>query len=226
MLLIFYSFSGQTIGLLNRLTVGLKENNVKVVQERLRPITPPKFPIGNVPATVWMMLYTFFRRRMPIRELSAVATENFDLILLAGPTWSYNPSGPVLSLFDRDGRRLFNNKQVIPLISCRGYWRMHWYGLRHLLKRCGAIVPNRIVFSHPNKEPWRTIGVFLKLAGKNPERALWIGNHYLRYGHSRNQRDEAYRFGLQIGEALQGGTPLENINFITPLSLPDSASDY
>jgi hypothetical protein len=225
-LLIFYSFSGQTMGLLHRLTDGLKENNIEVVQERLRPVEQPRFPIGNIPSTIWMMLYTFFRRRLPIRELSQETEGLFDLILLAGPTWSYNPSGPVLSLLDRDGRRLFENNQVIPLISCRGYWRMHWYGLRRLLNRCGAVVPNRIIFSHPNKEPWRTIGVFLKLAGKNPERSKWIGKYYTRYGHSRAQRDEAYRFGLQIGEALQRKSCLGDINFSTPLSLPNSNQEY
>ena len=33
---------------------------------------------------------------------------------------------------------LLQNKNVIPLISCRGYWRMHLWGLKGFLRKCGA----------------------------------------------------------------------------------------
>ena len=189
--------------------------------EKLRPVEHLKFPVGSYGRTIVMMLTTFLRRRVPIKILSpSVTTGKFDLIILAGPTWSYNPSGPVLSLLDRDSPILFKGRTVIPLISCRGYWRLHWYGLRQLLQKCGAHVPNLIVFSHPNKEPWRTIGVFLKIAGKNPERSKRFGKFYSRYGHSRKQRDEAWRFGLQIGEALRRGRDLSELEFHTPLARP------
>ena len=97
---------------------------------------------------------------------------------------------------------------------------MHWYGLRRLLKKYGATVPNVIAFSHPVKEPWRTMGVFLKIAGKNPEQWKMFGRRYPRYGHSKKQCDEAWRFGMQIGEALRRGRPLAALNFRTPIALP------
>ncbi len=77
-----------------------------------------------------------------------------------------------------------------------------------------------IAFSHPNPEPWRTIGVFLKIAGKNPERSGFISKHYNRFGHSNEQMEEAYRFGVQIGKSLQDKTTLAAINFQTALALP------
>ncbi|OGQ95939.1 MAG: hypothetical protein A2521_02720 [Deltaproteobacteria bacterium RIFOXYD12_FULL_57_12] len=219
-LLLYYSFSGQTMGLLNRLAVGLKEQGVEVVMEKLRPVEPLRFPIGTVMATFKMMIITLFRRRVAIEELSDVCRQEFELIILAGPTWSYNPSGPILTMLDRDGPVLLRDRVVLPLISCRGYWRMHWYGLRSILRRCGAAVPNYMVFSHPSPEPWRTIGVFLKLAGKNPERAMLIGRYYRRFGHTRQQMDEAWSFGRMIGEALQNGTPLAGFNFLNKISVP------
>jgi hypothetical protein len=97
---------------------------------------------------------------------------------------------------------------------------MHWYGLRHLLSKCHANVPNKIVFSHPTKEPWRTLGVFLKIAGKNPERSQLMGKVYPKYGHTKDQHEEAFRFGRMIGSALNEDTPLDQLNFHTPLATP------
>ena len=219
-LILFYSFSGQTTGLINRLTVGLEESGVKVATERLSPVETLRFPIGTYAATFKMMLTTFVRKRIKINEIHSTCFDDFDLIILAGPTWSYNPSGPVLSLLDIHGEKLFAGRPVLPVISCRGYWRMHWYGLRKKLRKCGAEVVNKIVFSHPNKEPWRTYGVFLKLAGRIPEKSAFLGKYYKRYGHSRDQQEEAYRFGLQLGEALNNKKSLAEIDFLTPRALP------
>ena len=214
-LILYYSLSAQTSGLVHRLGAGLEAQGVHLVCERLQPLVPRHFPIGTVPATLFMMLITFLRRRMPIQPLSPVCWEHYDLIVLAGPTWSYNPSGPVLSLLDRDGARLFAGQQVLPLISCRGYWRMHWLSLRWQLARCGATVVGRMIFAHPSKEPWRTIGVFLKLAGRVPERGRWLGRHYPRYGHSREQQDQAFAFGAAIGQALKRGSSLAELSFVS-----------
>ena len=220
-LIIFFSFSGQTSGILSQLAAGLKELDVEVDYEKLRPMKPMRFPVGNVFSTFVLMLTTFLRFRVPIQDLSSTPdSRDYDLIILAGPTWSYNPSGPVLSMLDRDGKRIFCGQTVLPLISCRGYWRLHWYGLRALLKKCRAEVPNVIAFSHPMKEPWRTIGVFLKIAGKNPERLKIFSRVYSRYGHSKEQRDEAWRFGMQIGEALRRSRSLSKLDFRTPKALP------
>jgi len=202
-LILYYSLSAQTSGLVQRLAAGLDEEGCQVHLERLQPLQPLKFPIGTVAATLALMLITLLRGRVPIKPLSAACGQGYDLVIVAGPTWSYNPSGPVLSLLDRDGAMLFAGRRVLPLISCRGYWRLHWWGLRRSLQRCGAEVVNRMVFSHPCREPWRTIGVFLKLAGRVPERGRIMGRHYPRYGHSREQQDEAFRFGRQVALALR-----------------------
>jgi len=219
-LLIYYSFSGQTGVLLNRLAAGLKDQGVEVFFEKLKPVKHLRFPVGSIFRTYIMMLTTFFRKRVPIRQLSAKCSQEFDLIILAGPTWSYNPSGPILSFLDRDGKDVLGGREVLPLISCRGYWKTHWWGLQKKLVRCGARFSNMIAFSHPNPEPWRTIGVFFKIAGKNPERSGFLSRHYKRFGHSNEQMEEAYRFGLQIGESLKSSTSLAAVNFRTKLALP------
>jgi hypothetical protein len=220
-LITFFSFSSQTNNLILALSRGMEKYNVEVIRERLIPVNQLRFPIGTIQGTLRMMLVTFFRKRIPIEPIANHSFDDYDLIILAGPTWSYNPSGPILKLFDRDGERLFRNKLVLPLISCRGYWRLHWWGLKRLLCKKGAKVVNLIVFSHPNPEPWRTIGVFLKLAGRIPEKKSWFAGKYRKYGHSKKQLQEAKRFGKMMGkELVQGGKNLHHLNFDTGISRP------
>ncbi|MEN8143254.1 MAG: hypothetical protein ABFQ82_06615, partial [Thermodesulfobacteriota bacterium] len=202
-LFIYYSFSGQTTGLLNNLAAGLRQEGLLVNFIKLRPVTPLRFPVGSLLGTFKMMVTTAFRQRVPIYDLEPRAREEYDMIILAGPTWSYNPSGPILDFIDHFGEKLLKDKTVLPLISCRGYWRMHWLGLKRLLTDCGASVPNRIIFSHPLPEPWRTIGVFLKIAGKAPERSRLLSRYYKRYGHSREQLVEAEAMGTAIARCLK-----------------------
>jgi len=219
-LIVYYSYSGQTAGLLNNFTIGLKSQGVDVVVEKLRPLNPPRFPLGAFLPTFKMMFTTSIRQRLAIREPGAAVWAACDLLVLAGPTWSYNPSGPILDLIDRFGPRLFKGRIVLPLISCRGYWRMHWLGLRRLLLACGAEVPNRIIFSHPAPEPWRTIGVFLKIVGKAPERSRLFGRFYKRFGHSREQLTEAERLGAIVGAALGKGQPMDGLDLHSRAATP------
>lgn len=219
-LIISYSLSGQTNGLLSSLTNGLSQSGCTVHNERLEPVQPLRFPFGSVAKTVEMMLRTFLRQRLAIVPLSADCDKEYDLIIIAGPTWSYNPSGPVLAFFDRDGRRLLRGKTVMPLISCRGYWRMHLWGLKRLITACQGLVAPAMIFSHPAKEPWRTLGVFFKLSGRHPEKMVLIGSHYQRYGHARQQQAKAEEFGQQIGRRLMADRPLADLDFHDPVALP------
>ena len=218
-LILSYSYSHQTRNLLKTMVAGMDEENIDIVRERLEPVEYLRFPIGTIPSTFVMMVQTFFRKRYPIKPLNEIAFQDWDLIILAGPTWSYNPSGPVLSLLDRDGRKLFKNQTVLPMISCRGYWRVHFWGLKSLLKKCGAKdVISPIVFSHPTPEPWRTIGVFLKLAGRTPEKgSSWFRRVYPKYGHSRKQVEKAGALGKQLGHDIQSGMELTGLTFETPI---------
>jgi len=225
-LILSYSYSSQTRNLLNGLIEGLRETEREIHWEQLSLPLELRFPIGSIAATVIMMVQTFFRKRFPVDPVSPVCFEQWDLVILAGPTWSYSPSGPVLSLIDRDGKQLFAGRMVLPFISCRGYWRVHYFGLKSLLKRCGARVLTPIVFSHPTPEPWRTIGVFLKLAGRAPEAgSSWFRRFYPKYGHSRQQIAECRKLGLKLGQTMQAGDSLEQLVFPIPIQAEELSKD-
>lgn len=201
--IIYFSLSGQSRGLINLLAAGLRSQGVEVFIEQIVARHRIGFPFYSVFKTLIMMLLTFFRKRNPIQPLSEGCFQAYDLIVLAGPTWSYNPSGPVLDLLDRYGERLFKGRQVSPLISCRGYYRMHERGLKKSLQRCGAQVTDSIIFRHPVPEPWSTIGVFLRSAGYHPEKISLLAKHYNHFGHSVDQLLEVKFTGSRLGAQLQ-----------------------
>jgi hypothetical protein len=154
------------------------------------------------------MLITFLRVRTPINPPAAVCYDDYDLTVLAGPTWSYNPSGPVLSLLDLYGERLFRERRVMPLLSCRGYYRLHDYTLRLQLQRCGAKLEKSLIFNHPVAEPWSTLGVFLKSSGYNPAKIDCLATRFPHFGHSPEQLKLAKVQGSLITDSLRLGQPL------------------
>lgn len=203
-LIVYYTYTHQTKVQLRHLIAGLEGAGIEVVQERLAPITPYKFPFKTFIPLATAMVMTFFQKRMTIAPVAACCVDAWDCVVLAGPTWSYNPSGPMLDFLDRYGRDVCGGKRVVPLISCRAYWRLHFWTIKRRLGRYGSVVENPIVFSHPVKEPWRTLGLLLKLLGKIAQRRYsWFRLHYPRYGHNEAQRIEAREQGKKLAERLQ-----------------------
>lgn len=205
-LIIYYSFTQQTKLQLKQFIAGLEGYDIEVKLERIEPIYPYEFPFRTNYRLACAMIETFFRRRMEILPVSAQCVGNWDRVILAGPTWSYHPSGPMLDFLDRFGREICADKTVIPFISCRSYWRWHYRTLQARLQKIGALVEKPIVFTHPVKEPWRFIGLVLQLRGKMIRREKsWFRKHYPGYGHNKEQGLEAMRKGREIAEKLLSG---------------------
>jgi len=202
-LIIYYSYTQQTKMQLKKFIFGLENAGIEVIQERLEPITPYEFPFRTNLRLAIAMTMTFFQRRMPIRPVAGHCFEDWDCIVLAGPTWSYHPSGPVLDFLDRYGREVCGGKVIIPFISCRSYWRFHYWTLKRRLGLYGCDVQSPIVFMHPQKEPWRFIGLILQLRGKILRRQhTWFRQHYPAYGHSKEQGADAMEKGKKLAERM------------------------
>jgi hypothetical protein len=202
-LIVYYSYTQQTRLLLKKFSEGLANADISVTLQRLEPVSPYEFPFRSNLRLLWAMTVTFFRRRMTVKPLAEACFTDWDRIIVAGPTWSFQPSGPVLAFLDQYALRLFPGRRVLPLISCRSYWRWHLFSLRRALQRCGAQVDPPLVFCHPIREPWRVIGLVLQLRGKMVRREnSWFRRHYPGYGHSREQLDQAFARGRQLADEL------------------------
>lgn len=202
-LIVFYSFTQQTRILLKKFVEGLQRPEIEVVLQRLEPVDPFPFPFKSNYRLALAMVSSFFRKRTRIHPVSAVCFEEWDCIVLAGPTWSYHPSGPMLDFLDSYGRQVCAGKEVIPFISCRSYWRVHYWTLKQRLQRYGARPAEPLVFVHPIREPWRLIGLVLQLRGKMVRREKsWFRKFYPGYGHNREQGLAAMEEGRRVARKL------------------------
>ena len=203
MLIVFYSFTQQTRLLLQKFVEGLDGEGIEVVLERLEPVVSYSFPFKTNFSLAKAMIETFFRSRMTIQPVNEICFKDWDCIVLAGPTWSYYPSGPMLDFLDRYGKQVCAGKMVIPFISCRSYWRLHYWTVKKRLLRAGARPVRPIVFVHPIREPWRFIGLVLQLRGKMVRKKnSWFRKRYPAYGHNKTQGDEARAAGRQVALGL------------------------
>ncbi len=201
-LIIYYSFTGQTKLLLNRIIEGLEGEGLEVTVQQLTPVSSYTFPFKSYFNLLKATIQTFFLLRSKIKPLEQTCSGNWARVILAGPTWSYHPSGPILDFLDRYGVEL-QGQCVIPLISCRAYWRVHNWELRRYLKKYGARVESPIVFTHLIREPWRTMGLILQLRGKMVRKEhSWFRKHYPGYGHNREQTVIALKLGQQLARTI------------------------
>lgn len=208
-LIVYYSFTQQTRILVRQFVEGLEEQNCQCVLERLVPVQSYELPFPTNWSLFLALIQTFFRKRMSINPISGECFAGYDCIVVAGPTWSYHPSGPVLEFIERYGKKICTDKLVVPLISCRSYWRIHYWSIKHKLKKYGAETAPPIVFVHPIKEPWRIAGLLMQLRGKMVRKKnSWFRKHYPAYGHTKEQGEEAKRAGFKLGEKLQTDIPL------------------
>ncbi len=202
-LIVFYSFTQQTRLLLKKFVEGLEGEGVEVALERLEPVDPYPFPFKTNFDLAQAMVRTFFRQRTKIHPVNSNCFNGWDCIVLAGPTWSYHPSGPMLDFLDKYGGEVCAGKKVIPFISCRSYWRLHYWTVRHRLKKYNAKATEPIVFVHPIREPWRFIGLVLQLRGKMIRKEKsWFRKFYPGYGHSKEQGVMALEQGRKVARSL------------------------
>ncbi len=202
-LIIYYSFTSQTKRMLDKFVCGLEAEGVEVTLQRIIPRVPYEFPFRTYRAVFTAAVKTFFRQRMSIEPISNDCYGDWDKIIIAGPTWSYFPSGPILDFIDRFGEDVCAGHHVTPFISCRSFWRLNFWYLRRRLKKYVADVENPIVFAHPGNEPWRTIALVLVLKGEKVGSSnSLLGRHFRRYGHNKEQRLAAKEKGREFGKSL------------------------
>jgi len=190
--------------MLNKFVEGLEGEGVEVTLQRLVPVSPYEFPFRSYSRLIKATVETFFMVRTRIEDIDERCYGEWDKVIIAGPTWSYHPSSPVLEFLDRFGKDVCGGQYVIPFISCRAYWRIHNLGLKWRLKRCGARkVAKPVVFIHMTREPWRTIGLIMQMRGKMVRKdKSWFRRRYPEYGHNRAQGDIAREKGRVLGRQL------------------------
>jgi len=202
-LIVYYSFTQQTHKLVERFRDGLAYMGIQVELCCLRPAVPIACPVTSNISLIKRMWDPFLRKRVTINP-PLIKSDSYNHIVICGPTWSYQPSGPVLDFLDRYGKTYLENTNVSFLISCRASWRTHFFCIRKICRKLGANVNSQpTVFQHQVSEPWRTIGLLFWVRGyRQNELPAWLSKRYSHYGHTEKQLVEAYHKGVILAEQL------------------------
>ena len=204
-LILYYSFSEQTKTLVEALSLGLRTAGpaLAVTTERLETIQPQSLPFPSLWQLLLAMFTAFLGKRVPVKPIKIKHTDQWDLIILAGPTWSYLPSGPVLAFLDGEGQMICRQQRVMALISCRAYWRLHNWYIKRLLRKGAREFWPPLVVTHPTREPWRTFGLFLFLLGRLPIlKKGWLRGVYPHYGHNQGQLAMLREKGAELAKRI------------------------
>lgn len=199
----YYSLSQQTKRIVESFKDGLVTSGVEVDLCLIEPTTPLTLPLKSNLSLFSAMWKPFWRRRCAIK-LPILKHKDYDHVIIAGPTWSYQPSAPILSFLDEYGAQYLVGKKVSFLISCRSFWRTHYWALRSQCTKIGASPAKASIFEHSTNEPWCTLGLLMWLRGIHHSKLpLWFQKRYPNYGHSEAQVVAAHKEGELLGNELQ-----------------------
>lgn len=121
-LIVYYTQSGQMRYILDSLVKPLLDRGHTVHFEEIKPVQKYPFP--------WSAFHffnafpeTFMQKPLELKQLSASAFDDYDLIVLGYQPWFLTPSRPMCSfLQSADGQRIVSGKKVITILGCRNMW--------------------------------------------------------------------------------------------------------
>jgi hypothetical protein len=147
-LLIYYSQSGEAGRVAETLADAVRDPDVELVVERLRPKQEYPFP--------WRSVGRFFAilpecHLGPLPELEAPAfdpDQKFDLIILVYQVWFLAPSLPVQAFLQSAAARILKGAKVMTVSISRNMWQSASETLKQLLAEAGARHIDNIVVTH------------------------------------------------------------------------------
>ncbi|HEB28911.1 MAG TPA: dialkylresorcinol condensing enzyme [Porticoccus sp.] len=185
-----------------------QSDDVEVVYERLRPLTPYPFPwpfltfFDSFPETV-------YDDPRPIEPLSEQAKGDFDLIIVAYQVWFLSPSQPVTAfLQSADAEQLLRDKPVVTVIACRNMWLMAQEKMKQHLNRLGARLIDNVVLTDPGHSAatFLSTPLWVLTGNKGP----FLNGLIPKAGVSADDIEQAKRFGEAIARQLPDRTVDDN----------------
>lgn len=172
-LLLYYSLSGNARGALARVQAGLEAKGYQCHPVPVRPVEDAlfRFPFRSLLAFGRILVRAVLRRRAAIEPIGVAPDHDYDLIVVAAPTWMVGCAAPVEELFlDARTRRIFHDRDVAVVNVCRGLWRRSQAMLASHVQAAGGHLVALSPHENPGPEPFRTLSlfVFLLFGGKVP----------------------------------------------------------
>lgn len=137
-LVVYFSQSGQQLSIIRSLIKPLAEAGHTVNIEEIQPLE--KFPF---PWSAYQFFNafpeTFHQKPLPLKSLSPIAFEAYDLVIIGYQPWFLTPSRPISSFLQSDeGKRILKSKNVVTILGCRNMWLGAQEKVKRRLKEADA----------------------------------------------------------------------------------------
>jgi menaquinone-dependent protoporphyrinogen IX oxidase len=181
-LLVYYSYTGQSLRVAEAMAEALGERGCDVRQAAIEFTDKryadrfSRFPSRHGLLDVLAMLPAQLRGVTGEIRIPDAARGQFDLICIGSPTWWFRPSVPIRSFLKSDAAgRLLDGKPFAAFVVCRRYWSTNLRAVEKLGVTQGGEYVNGIHFSFAGGQVRSLLSLFSYLAtGENRERCLGV----------------------------------------------------
>lgn len=181
-LLLSYSFTGQSERLLEAAGAEFAERGWEVVPARLEMIDEryaprlAQFPLRRVWPTILSLLPAQVRgATAAVRVPPQVHDGRYDLICLGSPTWWDRASIPMRSFLKSDGARsVLAGRPCAVFIACRDRWRGNLAEVRALAEWQGGRYAGEVHATYPGN-PLSSMLALTGYLGSGEQRARYLG---------------------------------------------------
>jgi menaquinone-dependent protoporphyrinogen IX oxidase len=208
-LLIYYTYSKQTLRVVEAIADVLRERGCEVRQARIEFIDPrysdrfSRFPLRHVYLDILGMLPAQLRRATgQIRVPDEAREGEYDLVCIGSPTWWLTTCMPIRSFMKSDAAgRLLDGKRFAAFVVCRRYWRNNLKTVRTLgTKQRGEYV-NGIHFTFAGGQV-RSLLSLISYLGKGEKPKRYLGVRIPLANLKPGYLDEARAFANELADRL------------------------
>jgi menaquinone-dependent protoporphyrinogen IX oxidase len=203
-LLIYYTYSQQTLRVVETMAGVLRERGCRVQQARIGFTDPryadrfSRFPLRHALFDILGMFPAQLRRATgQIRLPDEIREGEYDLVCIGSQTWWLTTCMPIRSFMKSDAAgRLLNRKRFAAFVVCRRYWRNNLNSVRKLGTKKGGEYVSGIHFTFAGGQVGSLLSLISYLGtGENRERYLGmripstnLQPGYLKEGSSVRER--------------------------------------
>jgi flavodoxin len=216
-LLVYYSYTGQSLKVLEAAEEVFRERGCEVHKARIEFTDErfaerfTRFPMRHV----WRDMFSVLpaqRRRLSgeIRTPDQATTGDYDFVCIGSPTWWRDASMPIRSFLTSDEATItLSGKSFAVFVVCRRYWRENMDTVRELGTSRGGRFLGGIHFTYPGGQ-LRSMLSLTSYLGSGEYRRRYLGIRIPTTNVQPQQLDEARLFASQLVDQLSGEAMAKN----------------
>ena len=200
-LILYFTQSGQLLTILRSLVQPLAKAGYTIHFEEIRPAENFPFPWSSY-QFFNAFPETFSQKPQPLKEISARAYEQYDLIILGYQPWFLTPSRPISSfLQSEEGKKILSNKPVVTLLGCRNMWLGAQEKVKHRLQVANAQLVGHVALIDRSGNLTSLITILRWMFTGN-RKPFWF---FPAAGVSEQDVTHSEKYGTLINQALEKG---------------------